>query len=213
MRYFIQSFLVFSLSYGALQATAPEDALQKLLDGNTRYVQDKLLHPDRNTERREAVSAKQEPFAVILGCSDSRVPPEIIFDQGVGDLFVVRVAGNVVGPIELDSLEYSIKYLHSSLVIVLGHERCGAVSAVLEGNTADIEAISDLIEPVIKKCKGECKKEPGKNLLDVCIKSNAKHIADEIKKSPLIKKYIKEHKVDVVAGYYDLDTGKVEILR
>ena len=190
----------------------PEEALQKLLDGNERYIQDRLLHPDRNTERREAVSARQEPFAIILGCSDSRVPPEIIFDQGVGDLFVVRVAGNVVGPIALESILYSTKYLHSSLIIVLGHERCGAVTAVLEGITTDIKTISSLIKPIIQKCK-KCKHTSTEDLLDLCIRSNAKNIAKNIKKSPIIAQYIQEKKIDVVAGYYDLDTGRVEILK
>ncbi len=192
----------------------PEEALQKLLDGNNRYIQDRLLHPDRNTERREAVSARQEPFAIILGCSDSRVPPEIIFDQGVGDLFVVRVAGNVIGPIALESIEYSTKYLHSSLIIVLSHERCGAVTAVLEGITIDIKTISSLIEPVIQECKSKCSHDTStKDLLDLCIRSNAKNIAKYIKTSPIISQHIQEKKIDVVAGYYDLDTGRVEILK
>ncbi|MBS0627071.1 MAG: carbonic anhydrase [Verrucomicrobia bacterium] len=192
----------------------PEEALQKLLDGNNRYIQDRLLHPDRNTERREAVSARQEPFAIILGCSDSRVPPEIIFDQGVGDLFVVRVAGNVVGPIALESIEFSTKYLHSSLIIVLSHERCGAVNAVLEGITIDIKTISSLIEPVIEECKGSCPHDtPAEDLLDLCIRSNAKNIVKYIKTSPIISQHIAEKKIDVLAGYYDLGTGKVEILK
>lgn len=190
----------------------PAHALEKLLEGNNRYVQDCLLHPDRNTERREAVSARQEPFAVILGCSDSRVPAEIIFDQGVGDLFVVRVAGNVVGPIELESIEYSIKYLHSSLIIVLGHARCGAVTAVLEGNVSDIETISSLINPVIEECKNECKNCSPQDFLDLCIRSNAKNMAKQVRNAPLISQYIQEKRIDVVAGYYDLGTGKVEIL-
>ncbi|MES2199468.1 MAG: carbonic anhydrase [Chlamydiota bacterium] len=190
----------------------PETALQKLLDGNARYIEDHLLHPNRCTERREAVSSRQEPFAIILGCSDSRVPPAIIFDQGVGDLFVVRVAGNVVGPAALNSIEYATKYLHSSLIFVLGHERCGAVTAVFEGDTTDIEALSSLINPVIQECKRNCKHTSPENLLDLCIRSNAKNVAKNIRSSPLISRYIQEKKIDVVAGYYDLYTGKVEIL-
>lgn len=196
---------------GSLFAITPKEALQRLMDGNSRYVEDRLLHPDRNTERREATSATQEPFAAILGCSDSRVPPEIVFDQGVGDLFVVRVAGNVVGPVELASLEYTIKYLHSSIIVVLGHAKCGAMKAVLEGTTEDIEAVADLIEPMIQGCKSECK--PCNDLLDVCVKENARHVAKLIREQPLMKKYIEEQKIDVVAGYYDLATGKVEILK
>ncbi len=189
----------------------PKKALQNLLDGNARYIEDHLLHPS-HTERREAVSSRQEPFAIILGCSDSRVPPEIIFDQGVGDLFVVRVAGNVVGPVALNSIEYATKYLHSSLIFVLSHERCGAVTAVFEGDTTDIEAISSLINPVIQECKQDCKHTSSEDLLDLCIRSNATNVAKNIRSSPLIARYIQEQKIDVVAGYYDLYTGKVEIL-
>lgn len=192
----------------------PESALEKLLEGNARYVQDRLLHPDRNSERREAVSAQQEPFAVIVGCSDSRVPPEIIFDQGVGDLFVVRVAGNVVGPVELDSIGYSVKYLHSSVIIVLGHERCGAVTAVLDEQTTDIETVSALIRPVTTRCK----QNPGnllprKDLLDLCIRSNAENTAKIIRNAPLIRTFLEKKLIDVVAGYYELDTGMVRMLR
>lgn len=190
----------------------PEEALHRLLAGNERYVNDHLLHPDRNTERREAVRAQQEPFAIILGCSDSRVPPEIIFDQGVGDLFVVRVAGNVVGPIELDSLEYSVKYLHSCLIIVLGHARCGAVTAVLQGDTEEIEAVSSRIDPIIQECRHDHSNCAFPELLDLCIRSNVKNVVEQIRTSPLISRYVQERKVDVVGGYYDLSTGKVEIL-
>lgn len=208
--YAILASFAFVLS-NALFAVTPTEALQKLVEGNNRYVEDRLLHPDRTTERREATAAGQEPFAAILGCSDSRVPPEIVFDQGVGDLFVVRVAGNVVGPVELDSLEYAVKYLHSSIIVVLGHAKCGAMKAVLEGNTADIEAVADLIEPMIQTCKSQCKS--CNDLLDICVKENAKHVAKVIREKPLMKKYIEEQKIDVVAGYYDLATGKVEILK
>lgn len=200
--------LLFSASLFSL---SPQDGIQRLIEGNERYVQDRLLHPDRTTERREATTSLQEPFAAILGCADSRVPPEIVFDQGVGDLFVVRVAGNVVGPVECDSLDYAVKYLHASVIVVLGHAKCGAMKAVLEGNTQDIEAIADLIEPMVQTCKGQCK---GCNdLLDVCVKENAKHVAALIRAKPMMKKYIDEKKLEVVAGYYDLATGKVEILR
>src|SRR3990170_7095870 len=113
-------------------------ALQELIAGNQRYAAGKLTHPHQTTRHRQELIQRQEPFAIIVGCSDSRVPPEIIFDQGLGDLFIVRVAGQVVGPVELDSIEYSVKYLGSTLIFVLGHESCGAVTAVIDGKTADI---------------------------------------------------------------------------
>ena len=96
----------------------PQKALQMLIDGNVRFSNDKSLYPDRTSERRKETAECQNPFAIILGCSDSRVPPEIVFDQGLGDLFIVRVAGNVVSPVELDSIEYSALYLKSSVLLV-----------------------------------------------------------------------------------------------
>lgn len=118
-------FLLVLVSFGFGQT--PSVALQRLIDGNGRFSQDELLHADHS-----ALLQGQTPFATIVSCSDSRVIPESIFDQGVGDLFVVRIAGNVVGPVELDSIDFSVKVLGSSLILVLGHESCGAVKAVMQ---------------------------------------------------------------------------------
>lgn len=207
MKYFVL-FLCFQVSLFSL---TPEESLTKLMEGNKRYAEDQLQHGDQSAVRREAVSAGQEPFAVILGCSDSRVPPELIFDQGLGDLFVVRVAGNVVGPLELDSLEYATKHLHSSLIVVLGHENCGAVKAVLEGQTDEIEDIALLIGPAVRSCE----KESGKNgapPVNLCVRANVRSVVTQLKKSPMLSRYLKDKKVDIIGAFYDLDTGKVEIL-
>ena len=169
-------------------------------------MQDKLIHPDRSYDRRESLVKNQQPFAIILGCSDSRVAPEILFDQGIGDLFVVRVAGNVVDPIILDSMEYAAKYLGACLIIVLGHENCGAVKAVMAGETEDIEAIAGQIRPAIK----DCKKDQG--ILQTCVKANVHHVVDAVKQYATIKKLLRQNKVKVVGGYYSLTTGKVEII-
>lgn len=174
-------FLCVCFCQFAFSEITPKQALQKLLDGNERYTKDLLAHSDSSLQRREAIACTQEPFAVILGCSDSRVPPEIIFDQGLGDLFVVRVAGNVVGPLELDSIEYSTKYLKSSLIVVLGHENCGAIKAVLAGQTEEIDQIARLIEPALKECR-----ERNAPVLDSCIQSNVKHVVKQIKEDPRI---------------------------
>ncbi len=186
----------------------PRQALVRLMDGNLRYIQDKLLHPNRSQERRLAVVNAQTPFAIILGCSDSRVAPEIVFDQGIGDLFVVRVAGNVAGPIELDSIEYSGLYLGSSIVLVLGHESCGAVTAVVQHNTKEIENIAELIEPAVKASAIL----PG-NRIENAVKANVRMTVDYLKKTPNISKLIHEGKLDVIGGYYHLNNGEVEILR
>ena len=199
-------YIFFLLLSSSLFALAP--ALDRLIEGNQRYVHDTLQHPNRTPERREALISKQEPFAIIIGCADSRVSPEIIFDQGVGDLFVVRVAGNVVGPLELDSIEYAALYLHSSTILVLGHENCGAVNAVIQGTTKEIESIATLIEPAVKT---ERKKNPP-NLLEASIKANALNMRSYLLQTPVIDKLVREKKVNVHAGYYNLQTGLIELL-
>lgn len=186
---------------------APE-GLQRLMQGNQRYINDMLEHPNRTPERRQAVVSKQEPFAIIVGCADSRVSPEIIFDQGVGDLFVVRVAGNVIGPLELESIEYSAIYLHSQVILVLGHENCGAITAVVQGTTKDIETIASLIEPSVQE---ERKKNPA-NLLEASIKTNALKMKNYLLGNKVIQKLIEEKRISVHAGYYNMQTGAVELL-
>ena len=172
------------------------------MEGNQRYVNGQPLHPDASWERREAIVKNQTPFATIIGCSDSRVPPEIIFDQGLGDLFIVRVAGNVVGAVELDSIEYSVEKLGSSLLLVLGHESCGAVSAVMAGKTEDIQDVAHFIKPAIK----------GATSVEEAIKANVRWVVARLQKNPIIKRLASEGKIDCIGAYYHLDTGQVEIL-
>ncbi len=195
----------FALLAVNLVSMEPDAALERLQKGNQRYVEDLLEHPDRTSERRSAIVAKQNPFAVVLGCSDSRVAPEIVFDQGVGDLFVVRVAGNVAGPIEIDSIEYAVEYLNASLIVVLGHQHCGAVDAVMQGKTQDIEAIAEHIRPAIAQCA-----QNKVTSLDRCVKENVLFVTQALRKSSVIQKWVEEKKVRVVGGYYCLETGKVE---
>ncbi len=195
--------LIFALLFFSTALTAsPADSFKRLMQGNQRYVKGELLHPDRDQERRAQTVAGQNPFATILGCSDSRVPPEILFDQGVGDLFIVRVAGNIVGPIELDSIEYSVIYLGSTFLFVLGHENCGAVDAVQHGKTKDIESVAELIAPGIKP----------NMTLENAVKANVKNVVAQLEKSPVLADYIKKKKFAVVGGYYDLTSGKVTVL-
>ena len=190
------------------QRLTPNAALKRLMEGNLRFTHDKLVCADRTSDRRTATAGQQRPFAVILGCSDSRIPPEIVFDQGVGDLFVIRVAGNVVGPLELDSVEYSVIHNDSSLVIVLGHENCGAVTAVMANDTQDIEAIASLIEPVIQTAKGRAG-----NPLENAIKDNVRAVVKQLRNSPVLARFIADRKIKVVGGYYNLVSGKVELLK
>lgn len=202
MLYFLFAFAcIFSSLFSG-------EALQRLMDGNERYVKDLLEHPNRTSESRNALLLKQEPFAVIVGCSDSRVSPEILFDQGIGDLFVVRVAGNIVGPIELSSVEYAALHLKSKVILVMGHESCGAVDAVVQGKTKDIQPIARLVEPSVR----EARKLKPSDLLECSIKKNALNMKEYLKKTPLIQKLVKEGKIEVEAGYYNLQTGSVHLL-
>jgi carbonic anhydrase len=187
---------------------SPQEALKRLMAGNARYVEDALEHPNRTSERREASQAVQMPYAVIVGCSDSRVSPEIIFDEGIGDLFIVRVAGNVIGPLELESVEFATSALKSVLVLVLGHQNCGAVNAVINGKTEAIPALSLIINPAVKEAKGD---NPDQ-ILEAAIKANALHMKDLLLRSAKLRKLVKAGKVEIQAAYYHLQTGKVELL-
>ncbi len=182
--------------------------LDRLMRGNKYFVDTGFELLCQKTQDRRALISRQEPFAIIVGCSDSRVPPELIFNQGFGDLFVVRVAGNVIGPIELDSIEFSATYLRSSVILVLGHENCGAVEAVIEGTTKDIENVAALIAPAVE---GQRKRDP-ENLLEASTKANARRMRDYLLKSPVIKKLVSNRKLEVYAGYYHQKTGLVELL-
>ncbi len=180
----------------------PSEALQRLIEGNARYAQDKPLHADHSADRRKTLLQKQMPFATIVSCSDSRVTPEIIFDQGAGELFVVRIAGNVAGPIELDSIDYSVKALGSSLILVLGHESCGAINAVLQKDTKDIEQVAALIAPAVKNITN----------LEKAIKANVQYVVDSFQNNPFLQKRMADKKLNCMGAYYNLATGKIEIL-
>jgi len=206
MRYLL---LIVTLLFGSLHAMTPDDALKTLMDGNKRYMADKLLNADNRAAKRAALVSKQSPYAVILGCSDSRVSPEIIFDQNIGDLFVVRVAGNVVGAIELDSIEYSALYLGSAVILVLGHENCGAVKAVLDGVTQDIEAIALKIEPAIQGISPADKNDPLKRATI----ANAQQSVRLLALSPVLARLVKAGKLKIVGGYYNLLSGQVTLLQ
>ncbi|OPY80294.1 MAG: Carbonic anhydrase [Syntrophorhabdus sp. PtaU1.Bin153] len=187
-----------------------DEALEKLIEGNKRYVAGRPLHPHQDPDRRRDVVQGQQPFAVILGCSDSRIPPEIIFDQGLGDIFVIRVAGNVVDDIALGSIEYAVDHLGTKLVVVLGHGKCGAVSATVQGGEAHghVASIVKAIAPAVERAK----EKPG-DLLDNAIKANAAIVRDHIKSSrPLLAEAVNEGNISVIGAYYDIRSGEVEII-
>ena len=190
---------------------SPAQALKRLMDGNERYVQHKEQHPDMSFERRRQIDQEgQHPYAVILGCADSRVPPELIFDEGLGDLFVIRDAGNVVDDDVLGSIEYAVEHLGVQLVVVLGHEKCGAVTAAIQSDKAPghIQKVINSILPAI----AEARNLPGDQVHN-CVVANAKHVAFQIKTSePILRLAVETNRIQVVAMDYHLSTGRVEVL-
>jgi carbonic anhydrase len=202
------------------RATAPGlsavESLRLLQEGNNRYTEGQMRHPHQGRERRALTSAQgQHPLAVVLTCSDSRVPPETIFDQGIGDLFVVRVAGNVAAIDEIGSIEYAVDHLNTPLVVVLGHTQCGAVSAVLKGSKVppNIAALVEPIKPAVAKAKEDHPGAAQDVLLNAAITDNVwQAIADMLGQSPIIREKVKAGQVKVVGAVYDIDTGKVKWL-
>jgi carbonic anhydrase len=215
-------------SGGAGAGVTADEALQKLMDGNKNYVATKLDHlqEQSTSAARAALAGSQKPYAIILTCSDSRVPPEIIFDKGLGELFVIRVAGNVPDPVVLGSIEYAAEHLGSPLIMVLGHERCGAVTATVDAKgkstgSANIDAIVKTIRPNVKLaasqcavCKADkkCAETMNKEFVECVIDTNAKTIAANLtKQSALLRHLAEEKKIAIKAAKYDLDDGTVTL--
>jgi carbonic anhydrase len=180
-------------------------AFERLKDGNTRFVKDELEHEMQNSERRAELSAGQHPFAVILSCADSRVVPELAFDTGLGELFVVRVAGNVANTSSIASIEYAIANLGVNLVVVLGHESCGAVAAAIDGGDAgpNLNKLISLIGPAIKQSDVKS--------VDAVVKENVRLNAKSmVDNSDIISTAIKENNLKIVTAYYNLKSGVVD---
>jgi carbonic anhydrase len=186
---------------------APDDAIKKLIEGNRRYVSGKMIHPNRDEMRRKELASGQSPFAVIIGCSDSRVPPELIFDQGFGDLFIVRVAGGCIDPVVTSSVEYVVEHLGASVVVVLGHARCAAMSiaATTKNPQGYVKVLVDALKPAVD----EGRKKPG-DLVYNSIMANVQMTVDKFKESEhAMGRFVKEGKVRIVGAFYDIDTGEV----
>ena len=187
-----------------------QKVLEQLLEGNKRFVDGTMEHPNNSEEARKGLITGQEPYAVVLACADSRLPPVDIFDQGLGDLFVIRVAGNLLNDHVLGSIEYAVSHLHTPLVMVMGHTYCGAITAVAQGVklSGHMSTLSPKIDIALKRAQ----KQEG-DLVDNAAKELALLTAASIARSePIIGDLVKEGKVLVVASYYDLDSGKVSVL-
>ena len=203
--------LVIALSRWALAAdpttpsVPPDEALSRLKAGNERFAKSKVSTGKPVAARRAETAKDQHPFAIIIGCADSRTAPEIIFDQSIGDLFVIRTAGNLVDDYALGSIEYAVDHLGTRLIVVLGHERCGAVTAALAGGSAPghINSLVRDIQPAVAASKGK----EGDALANA-IHENDAQVAVKIQKLAQLGEFASQ--VRIIEGYYNLDTGKVE---
>jgi carbonic anhydrase len=198
------------MSSNAKKSLTPDEALAQLMAGNKRYVAAQAEHPRQNADRRAELSGGQNPFAIILGCSDSRVAPEVLFDQGLGDLFIIRVAGNIVDDVVLGSIEYSAEHLHTPLMVVLGHSKCGAVTATAAGGELEghLPSLAEAIQPAVERAKAQ-----DGDLVVNAIRENALMVADQLRSSqPIMAELVKTGKLKVVAARYDLDSGQVDLL-
>ncbi|MFN8065700.1 MAG: carbonic anhydrase [Vicinamibacterales bacterium] len=188
------------------QATDP---LTRLMDGNKRFVSGTVERPHQDRSSREALAKGQKPFAMLVSCADSRVPPEILFDQGLGDLFVVRAAGNIADSIALGSLEYGHAVLGANLLVVLGHEYCGAVDATVKGHDVPghIAEVVRHIKPAVEKSKGEI------DMLNAAIDHNVRDVAKGLReRSEILKASVDTGKLRIVGARYDLDSGEVTLV-
>ncbi len=194
-----------------MKSAPAEHALLSLLDGNERFRSGIISHPRQNAGRRGEILASQHPIAAIVGCSDSRVPPEIVFDQGLGDLFVVRVAGNVLDDTALGSIEYAAEHLHVPLVLVLGHSGCGAVTAAASGDhlPGHMRALGDRLRPAIEAAGNM----PG-DLLDNAIRENVLRSVSLLSTSqPLLASLVSSGELVIRGAVYDLSSGGVHLVQ
>lgn len=189
-----------------------DDALNRLVEGNRRFVAGSSQRPAGSAlvQCRSALVNGQKPFAVVVGCSDSRVPAELVFDANLGEIFVVRTAGEVVDAVALGSIEFAIAHLGTRLVVVLGHQGCGAVSAAVSGVTVtgNISTVLKAIAPAVEGARGQ-----SGDPTDNAVRANARSIAKRLQSTgPIIAPRVQAGEVKVVAAYYSLETGQVELL-
>jgi carbonic anhydrase len=211
--------MLAALPAGAKEPAAgsptPAEALKRLTDGNARFTSGKVAHQHQDAAWRAGLTKGQQPFAVILGCSDSRVPAEMVFDEGFGQLFVVRVAGNFAADDERGSIEYAVVHLHAPLVLVLGHEQCGAVTAALaseadrKGEPEAIQKLVGQIEPGLRSLPADTKDA---DRLGRAIDVNVRRSVQEIRAIPGFEDRIKRGELNVVGAVYELGTGHVRLL-
>jgi carbonic anhydrase len=196
-------------------SVTPTTALRRLLSGNRRFAEGKPDHQNQDGARRAQVANGQAPFAVVLSCSDSRVPPEVVFDQGLGDLFIVRTAGNIAGTNELGSIQYAAEHLGPRLIVVLGHEKCGAVEAAMltedevKDEPQELREVLTTIRPGIAAVPQEGDKD---GRLSKCVEANVRANIQKLNASPGMAALIQKNAIEVVGAVYDLKSGQVRIV-
>jgi carbonic anhydrase len=207
--YRVEQVKAAQLTSAAPKSLSPDAALQKLMKGNQRFVRQQPQHPDQSQARLQEVAQAQYPFAAILSCADSRVPAEIVFDQGIGNIFDVRIAGNIVTPEALGSIEYAVVLLGTPVLMVLGHERCGAVTAAVQNETllGDIGSFVRAIKPAVERVKNK-----SGNAVENAVVANVQYQIERLKRSRLLTERLQSGKLKIVGGRYDLDTGSVTMI-
>ena len=187
---------------------SPDQVLDRLKQGNQRFVDDKLDGQLQDSNRRSQLTSKQEPYAIVLSCADSRVVPELAFDAGLGELFVVRVAGNIANSSSIASIEYAVANIGSPVIVVLGHESCGAVTAATKGgdNGYNLNHLLAHIAPALNDTSEDAD-------VNTIVKRNAELTARELKeRSPIIRQAVEADKLRILPAYYNLGTGRVDYL-
>lgn len=196
----------------AASTVTPEEALARLKAGNGRFVAGKAEHPHQGADRRAELSTSQHPFAIVLGCADSRTSPEVVFDQGLGDVFTIRVAGNILDDETIGSIEYAVEHLGSPLIVVLGHKRCGAVKAARDLIAADKQAPGH-IQSLINRIAPAVATTASADAETTC-KRNVLNVAQALREcGPILNEAFTKGKITVVGAHYDLDSGAVEFLK
>ena len=197
---------------GRTQSAAPtaDAVLSELRSGNEHHALKRYDHPHQTEARQRELSSGQHPHAAILSCADSRVAPEIVFDQGLGDLFDVRVAGNIAGDTEVASLEYAAEHLNVPLIVVMGHQKCGAVTAAVEGGEASghLSALVGPMEPAVKRAKTMTG-----DRIENAVKANVEMVVNQLRNSrPILSEFVHDQRLRIVGAVYSLDTGRVQWL-
>ena len=207
--FFLRANACYAHNFENLSA---QEALDKLKKGNKRFVQLHQKHPDESKQRRKEMLKGQHPFVVILSCSDSRVPLELIFDQGLGDLFEIKNAGNVLDDHVIGSIEYAVMHCGVKLIVIMGHQDCGAINATLSGvsETKYIQSLEDSIQPAVEQCKLKGLEVNSDNVVKAHVMQDIEELMEQ---DHDLVKYMKENKVKIVPAYYHLDTGKVDFLK